>query len=131
MGGALVIGIELPDEGRLPVGPARDLVVALHELYWGAGRPGLRRIAKAIADGDFTDTVSHEAVSDMLNGKSVPRWSKLDCVVRQLAVWNAPRLDPDRSAARLLPLWEAAAGIARAGSRHPVYPVPLEYSIGC
>ena len=53
MGGALVVGIELPDEGRLPAGPARDLVVALHELYRGAGRPGLRRIARAIVDGDF------------------------------------------------------------------------------
>jgi hypothetical protein len=106
-----VRGIELPGENRLPPGPARDLVVGLHELYRGAGLPGLRRIAKAIADGDFSDVVSHETVSDMLNGKSVPRWSKLDAVVRQLAMWNIPRLDPESTAVRFLSLWKAAAGV--------------------
>jgi len=114
-----VVGIELPREERLPPGPLRDLVVALHELYRGAGRPGLRRIAKAIVGGDFPDTVSHESVSDMLNGKAVPRWSKLDCVVRQLATWNAPRLDPEQTAARFLPLWEAATGGAPAPAAQP------------
>jgi hypothetical protein len=107
-----MLRIELPGEDRLPSGPARELVVALHDLYRGAGRPGLRRIAKAVRDnGDYSDTVSHETVSDMLNGKGVPRWSKLDCVVRQLAIWNAQRRDPEEVAARFLRLWEAAAGI--------------------
>jgi hypothetical protein len=86
------------------------LVVALHELYREAGQPGLRSIAKAIMAGDFRDTVSHEAVSGMLNGRGVPRWSKLECVVRQLAAWNAPPRDPDEAAARFLPLWQAATG---------------------
>jgi len=105
-----MVGIELPGEDRLPPGPARDLAVALHELYRRAGRPGLRRISKAITYGNFRDTVSHEAVSDMLNGKGVPRWSKLECVVRQLADWNSPRLDPDQTASLFLPLWEAVIG---------------------
>jgi len=105
-----MVGIELPGEDRLPPGPARDLAVALHELYRRAGRPGLRTISKAIADGDFRDTVSHEAVSDMLNGKGVPRWSKLECVVRQLADWNSPRLDPDQTASHFLSMWEAVTG---------------------
>jgi hypothetical protein len=109
-----VVGIELPSEDRLPPGPARDLVEALHQIYRGAGRPGLRRIAKAITNGDFNDTVSHEAVSDMLNGKNVPRWSKLECVVRQLADWNSPRLDPDITAAQFLRLWDAASGLTPA-----------------
>jgi CRP/FNR family transcriptional regulator, cyclic AMP receptor protein len=119
-----MVGIELPDEERLPAGSARDLVIALHELYRGAGRPGLRRIAKAVASSDFTDTVSHEAVSSMLNGEHVPRWFKIDCVVRQLAVWNAPQLDPGRTAELFLSLWEAAVGIAQADFRHPAYPDP-------
>jgi hypothetical protein len=105
-----MVGIELPGEERLPAGPKRDLVVALHELYRGAGKPGLRAIAKAIAKGDYRDMASHEAVSDMLNGKTVPRWSKLDCVVRQLAVWNATPLHPDQVAERFLLMWEAATG---------------------
>ena len=52
-----MVGIELPGEEPVTVGPTRDLVAALHELYRGAGRPGLRKIAGAIADGDFRDTV--------------------------------------------------------------------------
>jgi hypothetical protein len=107
-----LVGIDLPDEGRLPPGPARELVSALHELYRGAGRPGLRKIWKAIADGDFSEMVSHETISDMLNGKGVPRWAKVNCVVRQLAAWNNPRHNPDQVAARFLSLWEAASGIA-------------------
>jgi hypothetical protein len=114
-----VVGIELPGEDRLPPGSARDLVVALHELYRGAGRPGLRKIAKAIVFGNFTDTVSHEAISDMLNGKNVPRWSKLDCVVRQLAEWNAPRLDPSTTAARFLSLWDTATGGTPGSAAQP------------
>jgi hypothetical protein len=105
-----MVGIELPGEDRLPPGPARDLVAALHELYRRAGRPGLRTISKSIIVGDFRDTVSHEAVSGMLHGKSVPRWSKLECVVRQLADWNSPRVDPDQTASRFLSMWEAATG---------------------
>jgi hypothetical protein len=106
-----MVGIELPGEDRLPAGPARDLVVALHELYRGAGRPGLRKIAQAVVHGhNFMDTVSHETVSDMLSGKSIPRWSKLDCVVRQLAEWNTPRLGPSETAERFLILWDAAVG---------------------
>jgi hypothetical protein len=114
-----VVGISLPDEDRLPTGPARDLVIALHELYRGAGRPGLRRIANAVRSGDFTDVVSHEAISDMLNGESVPRWSKLDCVVRQLAAWNVPPHDPSATAVRFLPLWEVATGGITASIARP------------
>jgi hypothetical protein len=105
-----MVGIELPGEDRVPSGPARDLVVALHDLYRGAGRPGLRKIAEAVVyRDDFTDTVSHETVSDMLNGKGIPRWSKLNCVVRQLAEMNTPPLDPSKTAKRFLHLWNAVA----------------------
>jgi hypothetical protein len=105
-----VTGIELPGEDRLPSGGLRDLVTALHSLYRGAGRPGLRVISKAVTDGDFRDTVSHEKVSAMLHGQNLPKWSKLECVVRQLAKWHTPRLDPDQEAARFLVLWQAASG---------------------
>jgi hypothetical protein len=106
-----MVGIELPGEDRLPRGQARDLVVALHGLYRGAGRPGLRRIAEAVRSrDDLRDSVSHETISDMLNGKGIPRWSKLDCVVRQLAEWNTPMLDPLRTAKCFQRLWGAAVG---------------------
>lgn len=103
-----MVGIQLPDENKLPPGPLRDLVTALHALYRGAGRPGLRKIASAIAAGDYRDTVSHEKVSAMLNGQGLPRWSKLEALVRQLAAWQVPSRDPDSEAARFLAMWEAA-----------------------
>jgi predicted NBD/HSP70 family sugar kinase len=68
----------------------------------------LRKIASAIATGDYRDTVSHEKVSAMLNGEGLPRWSKLEAVVRQLAAWHVPGRDPDSEAARFLAMWEAA-----------------------
>ena len=61
-------GIALPDRDRLPPGPHRALVEALHDLYEGAGLPGLRKIAAGIADSDFLDTISHEKVGSLLRG---------------------------------------------------------------
>ncbi|SEG18169.1 DNA-binding transcriptional regulator, AcrR family [Nonomuraea solani] len=104
-----MVGIALPERERLPAGPARDLVEALHRLYQGAGMPGVRRIAGAVVDGDFADTVSHEKVAAMLRGSGLPRWSKLEPVVRVLAAWNNPPLDPDRQTAAFQALWRAAA----------------------
>lgn len=112
-----MVGIEPPGEDRLPAGPRRDLVLVLHDLYRGAGRPGLRRIANEISrNHDYPDTVSHETVSAILRGEGGPRWSKLECVVRQLAAWHHPRLDPDEQVRRFLALWNAASN--PAGSSH-------------
>src|SRR5258705_13891666 len=101
----MALGVALPDMRDPPPGPKRDLVEALHRLYRGAGKPGLRRIATAVMNGDFTDTVSHEKVAAMLRGTGLPRWSTLEPVVRVLAAWNNPRLDPDEQATRTLTLW--------------------------
>jgi hypothetical protein len=102
-------GIEPPGDVKLPPGPKRDLVLALHGLYRSAGRPGLRKIANAITEDDaLPDTVSHETVSAMLRGTSIPRWPKLECIVRQLSIWHHPRLDPDAEVSRFLTLWNAA-----------------------
>ncbi|WP_370968534.1 AAA family ATPase [Amycolatopsis sp. cg9] len=102
------VGIAMPGPDRLPPGPHRDLVEALHELYRGAGKPGLRRIAKAVVDGDFRDTVSHEKISTMLRGESLPSWTKLEPVVRVLAGWSTARLDVDEESVRLQRLWHRA-----------------------
>jgi hypothetical protein len=102
-------GIALPGLDRLPAGPHRDLTVALHRLYRGAGKPGTRQIAQAVMEGDYRDTVSHETVAAMLRGdEGLPRWVKLEAVVRVLAAWNTPRLDPDAEACQVQRLWHAA-----------------------
>src|SRR6266536_2506615 len=100
----------MPGLDRLPAGPHRDLVEALHQLYRGAGMPGLRPIVRAVMDGDYRDTVSHEKVAAMLRGEGLPRWSKLEPVVRVLASWHTSRPDVDTEAARLQRLWYAARG---------------------
>jgi hypothetical protein len=68
----------------------------------------LRRIAAAVTKGDYLDTISHEKVGALLRGAGLPGWLKVECVVRQLAVWHSPRLDPDAEAARFVALWLAA-----------------------
>ncbi|MFD1538760.1 TetR/AcrR family transcriptional regulator [Nonomuraea guangzhouensis] len=75
--------------------------------------PGVRRIAGAVMDGDFLDTISHEKVAAMLRGNGLSRWSKLEPVVRVLAAWNNPPLDPDRQTAVFQALWRAAAAKGR------------------
>jgi hypothetical protein len=102
------MGIAMPGPDRLPPGHHRDLVEALHRLYRGAGKPGLRRIAKAIMEGDFRDTVSHEKIATMLRGAGLPSWTKLEPVVRVLAHWNTARLDADAVSARIQHLWHRA-----------------------
>jgi hypothetical protein len=82
--------IPMPGPHDVPPGPHRDLLVALHQLYRGAGLPSLRQIADAARDGDYRDTVSHEKVSAILHGCGLPRWSKLEVVVQVLADWHIP-----------------------------------------
>ena len=108
-------GVALPGEDLLPAGPHRALLEALHGLYEGAGKPGLRRIAAGITNGEFRDTVSHEKVGALLRGDGLPGWLKVECVVRQLAAWHNPGLDPDKEAARFTALWLAADRARRVG----------------
>lgn len=102
----------MPGPDSLPPGPRRDLVEALHLLYRGAGMPGLRRIAKAVMDGDFRDTVSHEKVGKILRGDGLPSWTKLEPVVRILVNWNAARLDSDAEIIRIQELWQRARSLS-------------------
>ena len=86
---------------RLARGPARS-------VRRGLGKPSLRRIATGVRDGNYPDTISHEKVNALLRGEGLPRWSKVECVVRWLAAWHNPRLSPDEVAARFNRLWLAA-----------------------
>lgn len=114
-----MVGISMPGPDLLPPGPLRELVEALHGLYRGAGMPGLRRIKKAVYDGDFVDTVSHEKVSAILHGKGLPGWFKLEPIVRVLATWHTPALDADAEAARFRRLWDAAESCETDGASSP------------
>jgi hypothetical protein len=112
-------GISMPGPDRLPAGSHRDLVEALHLLYRGAGMPGLRRIAKAVMEGDFRDTVSHEKVGEILRGDGLPSWTKLEPVVRVLVNWSTARLDVDIEIIRIQQLWQRARS-----HQHGMAPAP-------
>jgi len=117
-----MVGIEPAGLDRLPEGPGRDLVLALHALYRGAGKPSTRRIAEYVQNGEYRDTVSHETVAAMLHGdRGLPRWEKLEAVVSVLALWHIPPLDPVAEATRMQKSWHAAQG-------DPAGPVHCEFS---
>ena len=107
-------GIALPGMDKVPPGPRRDLVEALHELYRQAGFPGTRTISKDSRDrGDvlhLRDTISHEGVSAMSRGEGAPRWSKIECLVRILVDRAVSHPDVEATLARFHELWLLADG---------------------
>ncbi|MEV4350344.1 FxSxx-COOH system tetratricopeptide repeat protein [Actinoplanes sp. NPDC049596] len=102
--------VNLPGPDQLSPGPLRELVTTLHDLYGNAGRPGVRVISSEIRHRqDLRDTVSHETVSLMLRGEGLPRWDKVECVVRVLAARSVSRQDEDAEVRRFHSLWLAAS----------------------
>ncbi|HET6481064.1 MAG TPA: FxSxx-COOH system tetratricopeptide repeat protein [Actinoplanes sp.] len=83
-----------------------ELVTQLTILYRAAGQPSFRRISNDIREREeMPDTVSHETVSGLLSGEVMPRWSKVECVVRILAEMAAHQPDPQVEVRRFLALW--------------------------
>ncbi|HEV2779001.1 MAG TPA: FxSxx-COOH system tetratricopeptide repeat protein [Actinophytocola sp.] len=114
-------GVPRPD--GLPPGPLRDLVHALHDLYRDAGMPSMRTISNAIRRrNDLPDTVSHETVSQMLRGESVPGWAKFECVVRHLAGVAVHRPNVSGEVTRFHQLWLAT--VANAATTTAPAPAP-------
>jgi tetratricopeptide (TPR) repeat protein len=126
------VAVAMPSTNDLPDGPLRRLVQAIHEIYTAAGRPGVRQISNAIKDrDDLRDTVSHETVSAMLRGEALPRWIKLECVVRQLAGWAVTQPDADEVVRRLHRLWLEADDAAPGGAAAPSPPArPADAVVG-
>lgn len=117
-----------PRPGPLADGPLGLLVQALHELHRAAGKPGVRRISTAIRDrNDLRDTVSHETIGAMLRGSGLPKWIKVECVVRQLAEWSVTGLDADREVRRFHQLWLAADDDLGAAPVTPPPPVRRDF----
>ncbi|MEU1550946.1 hypothetical protein [Nocardia sp. NPDC005745] len=105
-----VAGINMPNEVVLPPGPHRQLTAVLHELYLGAGKPGLRTISGWIRDrDDLPGTLSHQGVRDVLGGRAIPRWPNLESLVRVLLdQQRIGQRDAPRVLAELLTLWSDA-----------------------
>ncbi len=98
--------IRLPSEKDLPPGVHRNLVIKLHELYRRAGFPGIKSISNAsIHLGDNCDIISHQGASNILSGKSIPRWNKLEALVLVLAGLDVSRPEPRKIAQEFHTLW--------------------------
>ncbi|CAM5659286.1 hypothetical protein SAVIM40S_00922 [Streptomyces avidinii] len=77
--------IALPPESEVPSGPHRNLLTALHDLYRLAGFPSTRAISAAITRSEFArDSMSHQTVANILAGRRVPRWLKVEALVDAL-----------------------------------------------
>src|SRR4051812_5632597 len=113
--------MRMPGTDLLPPGPLRDLVVAVHQLHAEAGLPSTRKISAA-ARASGLEPVSHETVSVILRGSALPRWPKLEAVVRQLAEWSPTRTDPDKQVQRFQALWlRASDPSAVSSASSPAY----------
>jgi hypothetical protein len=103
------VAVAMPGRDRLPEGPLRELVRALHDLYRAAGKPSTRRVSAEIRKrDDLPDTVSHETVSAMLRGDAIPQWPKIQSLVLYLAAASVTRRDPEAELLRFHELWLAA-----------------------
>lgn len=112
--------IGMPDESRLPEGPRRGLVAAVHALYTDAGRPGLRALAAAIRrDDDAPATVSHETIAALLHGRAIPEWGRLASVVRALAAASVHRPDVNETVVRFHELWRLERDAHRPSTLAP------------
>ncbi|GIF35469.1 FxSxx-COOH system tetratricopeptide repeat protein [Actinoplanes utahensis] len=92
--------------------PESDFLTELRDLFRAAGKPSARRISQGIRSRDMPDTVSHETINALLRGSTLPRWSKVESVIRILAEWDVRRPNPDTEVRRFFDLWnEDVAGV--------------------
>lgn len=101
----------MPGPGKLPHGPTRDFVKAMHELYDRAGQPPVRRVSKTIFRIPKREAVSHQTVSVVLRGNNLPSWEKVRSIVTGLAVMAVrpiPEADTDKLIDQFHALWIAA-----------------------
>ncbi len=108
----------------LDANPAlRDLVIALKQLHADAGLPGMRKVSFAASAGrSREDSVSYETVSAMLRGAALPRWSKLQSVVRVLTEMCNTGVDVDDEVRRFQQLWMRASGRSPGDPLTPAEP---------
>ena len=108
------MAIPLPGPDRLPAGPPRDFVVALHDLYDQAGQPAARVISKdTFRLPSRLEQVSHQTISATLHGAALPAWGKVKSIVVALAERADLETDERELDARFKPLWIAAREAAR------------------
>ncbi|MFI1241432.1 hypothetical protein [Nocardia salmonicida] len=122
-----MVGIAMPDDQRLPPGSRRELIAAVHSLYSAAGKPSLRHISEWIRQrDDLPGTLSHEGVSEALNGK-VPRWANLESLVRVLVEHRrVGGSDEHEVVERIHALWENVDSLSSSSTTQEMNEPPSE-----
>jgi tetratricopeptide (TPR) repeat protein len=111
------VAIPMPGLDRLPTGPVRDFVDALHDLYDAAGQPAARVIARATHSlPRGFETVSHETVSATLRASNVPSWGKVRSIVHEFARRTESDYDLRGLESRMKGLWQRARRVTQAGA---------------
>jgi tetratricopeptide (TPR) repeat protein len=118
------VAIPLPGPDRLPVGPLRDFVVALHELYDQAGQPAARLISLDTFNlPRRLESVSHQTISSTLQGNAVPGWGKVRSIVISLAGRSDMDLNDHEIDRRFKSLWvKARTALQTRGEPGPPAP---------
>jgi tetratricopeptide (TPR) repeat protein len=75
------MAIAMPGWDRLPDGPRRGFLAALHVLYQLAGKPPAQSITQRTYDLPSVEPVARGTVSATLRGDSVPSWAKVESIV--------------------------------------------------
>jgi hypothetical protein len=116
------LAVPLPDLDTLPH-DKRSLLEALHRLYRSAGMPSSRQVSEWVRDNDdFRDTVSQETVIKLLNGDTVPKWSKLEPILLVLTQRATDKPQPETVIAHFQELWLATQQAFAASS--PLFEAP-------
>ncbi|MEV4516689.1 FxSxx-COOH system tetratricopeptide repeat protein [Dactylosporangium sp. NPDC049525] len=113
------MAIALPGLDKVPEGPLRGFVTAIHALYDAAGQPAARVIAKATIDlppGEF-QSVSHETVSATLRAGTVPAWEKVRSMLHVMAMMAPFEYDLTALEQQTIELWR--------GARHEIQDAPV------
>lgn len=89
-------GVSMPSEEDVTPGPHRELLVALHQIYVAAARPGLRPMSAGIRRDNRTPaTVSHQKIGLILSGKKLPDPRQLISIATWL--WHKANVNnPDK-----------------------------------
>ncbi|MET0493210.1 MAG: FxSxx-COOH system tetratricopeptide repeat protein [Actinoplanes sp.] len=115
--------IGLPGPEKVLDAPTRALVEELHGLYGFAGRPAARAISRRVFGDKELDPVSHETVSALLRGASVPAWSKVESIIIVLNRMSVRQTDEGELRLRFNRLWIAVERPPR-GATHERRPAP-------
>ncbi|WP_155372961.1 FxSxx-COOH system tetratricopeptide repeat protein [Catellatospora vulcania] len=109
--------ISRPSLDAVPLGPFRDLVDALHELYLRAGCPSARMVSTSIYHDRSLEVVSHETYRAALRGAYLLSWPKYHSIIVDLNKRTRAQRNETELVAEFQSLWVRAQGDSQRPTR--------------